>query len=178
MKTTFTTIIFLLIGLNLIGQNKDSIIYSIEDNTVYDLVVVHEQPQFPGGDDSLSAFFEKNIQYSQIEKEKNIQGKVFVSFIVNKNGSVTDVELYKGLKGCLGCDKEAIRVAKMMPKWSPGKNNGKPVRTRYIMPVHPYLFDSNKALIELKKWKEKLDLGLITQEEYNKKKVELSKYIK
>ncbi|HEY4799993.1 MAG TPA: energy transducer TonB, partial [Bacteroidia bacterium] len=106
----------------------------IEDNTVYDLVAIQEQPGFPGGDGELFNFLRKNTVYPQVEKENGIQGKVFVTFVVDKDGSVTDVQLYKGLKGGPGCDKEALRVAKMMPKWAPGKQNGKSVKVRYILP--------------------------------------------
>jgi protein TonB len=78
----------------------------------------------------------KNIQYPEVEKENGIQGKVYLTFVVDKDGSVTNVEVYKGIKGGPGCDKEAVRVAKTIPKWaSPGKQNGKPVRMRFILPV-------------------------------------------
>ena len=108
----------------------------IEDNTVYDLVAIQEQPGFPGGDGELFKFLQKNIQFPQVEKENGIQGKVFITFVVDKDGSVVNVEVYKGLKGGPGCDKEALRVVKMMPKWSPGKQNGKSVKVRYILPIH------------------------------------------
>ena len=78
----------------------------------------------------------KNIQYPTVEKENGIQGKVYLTFVIDKDGSITNVEVYKGLKGGPGCDKEAVRVAKMIPKWSPGKQNGKAVKMRFILPVN------------------------------------------
>jgi protein TonB len=108
----------------------------IEDNNIYDLVAIQEQPGFPGGEGELFNFLHKNTVYPQVEKENGIQGKVFITFVVDKDGSVTDVSLYRGLKGGAGCDKEALRVVKLMPKWSPGKQNGKAVKVRYILPIN------------------------------------------
>lgn len=108
----------------------------IEDNTVYDLVAIQEQPSFPGGDAEMLRFLTNNIKYPQQEKEMNISGKVFITFVIDKDGSVTETEVYKSLKGGPNCDREAMRVVKMMPKWSPGKQNGKPVKVRYILPIH------------------------------------------
>lgn len=108
----------------------------IEDNTVYDMVAIQEPASFPGGDAELYKFLAKNIQYPTVEKENGIQGKVYLTFVIDKDGSITNVEVYKGLKGGPGCDKEAVRVAKMIPKWSPGKQNGKAVKMRFILPVN------------------------------------------
>ena len=96
-------------------------------------VVLEEMPSFPGGEAALMAYLQKNIQYPAIASENNIQGRVFCTFVVNKDGSVVDVEVLRGVDPSL--DREAVRVLKGMPKWTPGKQRGKPVRARYSVPV-------------------------------------------
>jgi len=108
----------------------------IEDNNVYDLVAIQEPAQFPGGEQALMAFIAKNVHYPEMAKENGIQGKVAVSFVIDKDGSITDVVLMRGLKGCPECDNESIRVVKMLPKWTPGKQNGKAVKMRFIYPFN------------------------------------------
>ncbi len=96
-------------------------------------MVVESMPEFPGGEPALYKFLGENIKYPQMAKESGIQGRVFVTFVVEKNGSVTDVRVLRGIGG--GCDEEAIRVVQNMPKWTPGKQRGKSVRVQYNLPV-------------------------------------------
>lgn len=96
-------------------------------------MVVESMPEFPGGEPALYKYLAENIKYPQMAKESGIQGRVFVTFVVERDGSVTDVRVLRGIGG--GCDEEAIRVVKAMPKWSPGKQRGKPVRVQYNLPV-------------------------------------------
>ncbi len=95
--------------------------------------VVEESPAYPGGDEARIRFLQENIQYPQMARESGIQGTVYVTFVVEKNGNVTDVRVLRGIGG--GCDEEAIRVIKAMPKWNPGKQRGKPVRVQFNMPI-------------------------------------------
>ncbi len=95
--------------------------------------VVESMPEFPGGQASLFKFLQQNIDYPEIAKESGIQGRVFVTFVVETDGSVTDVRVLRGIGG--GCDEEAVRVVKAMPKWNPGKQRGKPVRVQFNLPV-------------------------------------------
>ena len=95
--------------------------------------VVESMPEFPGGQTSLFQYLQKNIEYPEIAKESGIQGRVFVTFVVEEDGSVTDVRVLRGIGG--GCDEEAVRVVKSMPKWNPGKQRGKPVRVQFNLPV-------------------------------------------
>ena len=97
-------------------------------------LVVEEDPEFPGGLGALSQFIADNIKYPQLAKENNITGKVFVSFVVEKDGSVGQVKVLRDIGG--GCGAEAVRVVKSMPKWKPGKQRGKPVRTQFNLPVN------------------------------------------
>jgi len=94
---------------------------------------VEQMPQFPGGDDALLQYLAANIKYPEIAKRVAIEGRVIATFIVNKNGDVTDVAVVKGIGG--GCDEEAVRVLKTMPHWKPGKQNGLPVSVRMSVPI-------------------------------------------
>jgi protein TonB len=104
---------------------------SAEEQQIF--MVVESMPAFPGGEVELHRYLAENIKYPQMAKESGIQGRVFVTFVVEKNGSVTDVKVLRGIGG--GCDEEAIRVVKNMPKWTPGKQRGKPVRVQFNLPV-------------------------------------------
>ena len=101
------------------------------DNKVYD--VVEQMPSFPGGDAALMSFLNKNIKYPVIAEENGIQGRVVATFVVERDGSITDVKVIKSVDPSL--DKEAVRVLKLMPKWIPGKQSGKAVRVKYTVPV-------------------------------------------
>ena len=92
-----------------------------------------EMPKFPGGDAELLKFIAKSIKYPVIAQENGIQGRVICAFVVNRDGSVVDAEVLRGVDPSL--DKEALRVIGTMPKWSPGKQRGKPVRVKYTVPI-------------------------------------------
>lgn len=96
--------------------------------------IVEEMPAFPGGEAKLMEYVGKNVKYPQIARESGIKGRVFVSFVVEPDGSVSNVKVLRGIGG--GCDEEAMRVVKAMPKWKPGKQRGKAVRVSYMLPVN------------------------------------------
>jgi len=102
-----------------------------EDNVVFQ--VVETMPSFPGGDQALFKFL-GNVKYPVIAQENGIQGRVICQFVVNRDGSIVDVEVVRPVDPSL--DKEAIRVIKSMPSWSPGKQRGKSVRVKYTLPVN------------------------------------------
>jgi protein TonB len=95
--------------------------------------VVEQMPEFPGGMEKLMEYLSKNIKYPSIAQENNIQGRVIVEFVVNKDGSIVDPKVMRSVDSSL--DNEAMRVIKAMPKWTPGKQRGKAVRVRYTVPV-------------------------------------------
>ena len=95
--------------------------------------VVDEPPSFPGGDAAQIAFLSNNLRYPAVAMEQGIQGRVVTQFVVDKDGSITDVKVVRSLDPML--DKEAVRLVKSMPKWTPGKLNGSPVRVKYILPI-------------------------------------------
>jgi len=97
-------------------------------------MVVENMPEFPGGDLGLMKFIQKNVRYPAIAKEYNITGKVYVSFIVDKQGNVTNVKIVRGVDKNL--DAEALRVVSSLPKYKPGKQRGKPVRVMFTIPIN------------------------------------------
>jgi protein TonB len=105
----------------------------VEDTKVYDFVSIETQPGFPGGMKKFYEFLQKTMKYPPMAQENNIQGKVHLSFVVEKNGALTDIKVERKLGG--GTDEEAIRVLKASPRWTPGIQNGKPVRVKYNIPI-------------------------------------------
>ena len=102
-----------------------------EETKVFD--VVEQMPSFPGGPSALMQFLSSNIKYPVVAEENGVQGRVVCTFVVERDGSITDVRVIKSVDPSL--DKEAVRVVKSMPKWIPGKQNGSAVRVKYTVPV-------------------------------------------
>lgn len=96
--------------------------------------VVEEQPEYPGGNAEMFKFLAQKIKYPTAASKANVQGKVFVSFVVTTDGDIEDVQILKGIG--FGCDAEAARVVSKFPKWTPGKQNGKAVNVKYIVPIN------------------------------------------
>lgn len=101
------------------------------DTTI--LTICDIMPTFPGGESELMFFLRDNIKYPQLAREGNVQGCVYVQFVINADGVISNVTVLKGIGG--GCDEEAIRVVKLMPPWIPGKQNGKPVNILFTLPI-------------------------------------------
>jgi protein TonB len=95
--------------------------------------VVEVQPEFPGGMDSMYAFIQKNLIYPEKAKAEGIEGRVFITFTIEKDGSVSNVKILRGIGG--GCDEAAKEVIEKMPKWKPGTQRGKPVRVQFNLPI-------------------------------------------
>ncbi len=96
--------------------------------------VVEKNPKFPGGDLARIKFFRDNIKYPGMAIETGIHGTVYVNFVVEPDGSISNISVGRGIGG--GCDEEAVRVVKMMPKWKPGRQRGKAVRVSFNLPIH------------------------------------------
>ena len=143
-----------VVGLNVVEDNVET--ESIEVNTEDDketevviaapveapeeeeevvFVVVEKMPEFPGGQQALFKYLSENVKYPVIAQENGIQGRVICQFVVNRDGSIVDVEVVRS-GGDPSLDKEAVRVIKSMPKWKPGQQRGKPVRVKYTVPVN------------------------------------------
>ena len=126
-----------------VGQNMDSIItammsstyglYSLDENSVF--LVVEHMPEYPGGVQTMMQFLSDNIKYPKDAQEKAIEGRVICQFIVEKDGSISNITIWRS-SGNTSLDNEAIRVIQSMPKWKPGLQRGKPVRVRYTIPIN------------------------------------------
>jgi periplasmic protein TonB len=116
-------------------ESDEDIAIEIEEESDDEFfMVVENMPEFPGGDLGLMKYIQKNVKYPPIAKEYNITGKVYVSFIVDKSGSVTNAKIVRGVDKNL--DTEALRVVKSLPKYKPGKQRGKPVRVMFTIPIN------------------------------------------
>jgi protein TonB len=105
----------------------------VVEDKVYETFDIQKMPSFPGGEGELAKFLQENINYPAIARENNIQGTAALSFVVGKDGTITNVQILKDPGG--GCGKEAIRVVQSMPKWQPGEANGNPVKVKFTLPV-------------------------------------------
>ncbi|MDF3028449.1 MAG: TonB family protein [Fluviicola sp.] len=104
-----------------------------EPPQIYDIV---DQPaEYPGGMAAMNKFIAENLKYPETAKEKGIQGKCYLQFIVSETGQVSNIKVKKGVVDCKECDLEAVRVVKAMPKWKPGQKDGKNVNMTYTLPV-------------------------------------------
>jgi periplasmic protein TonB len=125
MKRFFSVICFffmMALPMNAQSESSTKVYYEVD-----------EMPSFPGGLNGLMTFLAQNMVYPVTAQENGVQGRVTVSFVVETDGSITDVEVERSVDPFL--DREAMRIVKAMPKWTPGKKDGKPVRVKYTVPV-------------------------------------------
>jgi periplasmic protein TonB len=114
-----------------LNQNQEIAQEPVEEEV---FLIVEQMPEFPGGETALRTYIAKNIKYPATAQEMGIQGKVYVTFIVDSNGNVTKATIARGIDASL--DKEALRVINTLPKWTPGKQRGKPVSVSYTVPIN------------------------------------------
>lgn len=119
--------------LDIEEEKQPEVVKKEEEKEAEIFTYVEEMPSFPGGPEEMFRFFSSNIQYPEIAKRAGVEGKIFVSFVVTRNGAIRDVAVVKGIGA--GCDEEAVRVVKTMPNWNPGKQNGNPVSVRVSIPI-------------------------------------------
>lgn len=132
MKKTILLLCVLFLALGAQAQSVDNVNSNAAKESVYDQVEV--KPEFPGGMPALVKYLQENIKYPSAALAEKAQGKAFVRFVVEKDGSITNTEIIKS-SGNIYLDKEALRVASNMPKWEPGMQQGKPVRVFFMLPV-------------------------------------------
>lgn len=106
----------------------------VEEEETQVFFIVEDMPEFPGGEMALRAYIANAIKYPVIAQENGIQGKVYVTFVVGKDGSVSNATIARGVDPSI--DKEALRVVNALPKWKPGKQRGKPVNVSYTVPIN------------------------------------------
>ncbi|MBP3839081.1 MAG: energy transducer TonB [Prevotella sp.] len=131
-KISFHNILLMLLLGCLTFSFQEASAQTQEEEPVFEISEI--MPFFKGGDPAMKAYLSSKTEYPEIAKKKKIEGRVIVKFIVEKDGSLTDVHVVKSVDPSL--DEEAVRVVRSMPKWTPGKRlNGKPVRVQYLLPV-------------------------------------------
>lgn len=132
MKKILYSLVLLLFAVSLFAQ-IDVPVLDDEKDVVF--VVAEKMPEFPGGQQALFKYLSENVKYPEIARENGIQGRVICQFVVNKDGSISDIEVIRS-GGDPSLDKEAIRVIKSMPKWKPGMQKGTPVSVKYSVPIN------------------------------------------
>ena len=135
MKKLFLMLSLAFFAMNIANAQKVS-----ESNEVFDSV--DKTPEFPGGIPAMFEFIGHTLKYPSPAKRAKVQGKVFVKMIVEKDGSINDAAIVKGIG--FGCDEEVIRVVKAMPKWTPGQKDNAIVRTSFTLPVN-FVLDNKKS---------------------------------
>ena len=144
-KALFLIVLLTLVASDVMGQGtiarkpKQSTSQQAKSKRDEIFTVVENDPEFPGGMEALYKYLSENIKYPQIAKENNITGRVFVTFVVEKDGSISNPRVLRDIGG--GCGAEAVRVVKAMPRWKAGKQRGKAVRVQFNLPV---TFDLNE----------------------------------
>ena len=123
----FLFLVITIFSLQMVSAQQGK---NISDNLIYDIKGLDVQPDFPGGRDEFFKFIAKNFRTPDVKK---LEGKIYVTFIIEKDGSLTDVKVLKDLGHETG--KEAIRVLELSPNWLPGEQNGKKVRCLYVLPI-------------------------------------------
>lgn len=108
----------------------------VGDPAVQEIYTVVEEPaEFPGGQEALMAFLKDNLKFPQAARDRYIEGRCYLKFVVNADGTISDIKILRGVTDCRECDNEAVRAVKMMPKWKPARNNGKNVKSYFTLPV-------------------------------------------
>jgi len=131
MKKVLFLLIATLMSATTITAQKTVVSNKQSKETAFD--VVEKMPEYPGGQMQMMTFLMENMKYPKEAQSKKIEGRVIVTFIVEKDGMVTEAEVVKSVYPAL--DEEALRVVSIMPKWQPGMQKGKPVRVKYTIPI-------------------------------------------
>lgn len=137
-KLFFPIILLLFFSSQLDAQSRDGDVPPppVEEAPQEEtFVVVEQMPEFPGGQAALMNYISTNMNYPEECRKMGVEGKVFVKFIVDKTGSIINVQILRGVVDGKLLEKEALRVVKAMPKWTPGKQAGKPVSVYFTMPI-------------------------------------------
>jgi TonB family protein len=122
------------VPINFQLNNDENIVETDEDEEVMIFQVVEEMPEFPGGENAMRKFIADNVKYPESAKKEGISGKVYVSFVISKDGEVKDAKVVRGVNSAL--DEEALRVINSMPDWTPGKQRGKKVDVQFTLPIN------------------------------------------
>lgn len=140
MKKNIITIIISSLAISCLAQDtnktdsrKGPVYMQSEEEEVF--TIVEKMPQFPGGQENMYTFLKNNLQYPADAKQKNLEGTVYITFVIDKDGSLENIKVLRGVKNAPSLDEEAARVIGKMPKWIPGTQNDKPVRVQFNLPI-------------------------------------------
>lgn len=139
-----TTLLVLFFACSSPDNKQVDITEESRSETEATFEVVEVMPEYPGGMEALIEYLGSNIKYPEEAKNENIEGKVFVNFIVEKDGSIGETTVLRGIGG--GCDEEAVRVVNNMPDWTPGTQRGEPVKVSYNLPINFALDNDDKKV--------------------------------
>ncbi len=132
MKRIVLFFLAVFFGISLQAQAEQPKVTNADEEEIF--VVVENDPEFPGGTEALHRYLASNIKYPEQAKAEKIQGRVFVTFVIEKDGTVTNIKVLRDIGG--GCGDEAVRVVQNMPKWKPGRQRGRRVRTQFNLPIN------------------------------------------
>ncbi len=126
-------------GINYIEKNPDKVNVSeninyVPQRPIYSMV--EKMPEYVGGEIKRKEFIRKNLNFPQKEKDAGITGTCYLTFVINENGSISDIKVLRGVKDCKSCDEEAMKVIKNMPNWIPGEQAGEKKRVQYNLPIY------------------------------------------
>jgi periplasmic protein TonB len=128
-----TMYLLITITVLFLGFGPGSVSLNANEQNEQIFKVVQEMPEYTGGENARMKFLANNIKYPELARKEAVSGKVYVGFVVEKDGSISNVKVIRGVGS--GCDEESIRVIKAMPKWKPGKQKGKTVRVQFYLPI-------------------------------------------
>lgn len=136
MKRIIAVLALVMVSVSIFSQEEKEVSefkeLKVDGKPVY--VVVEEMPEFPGGQDSLRNFIAQTVEYPEVSREMDVQGRVFVEFVVNYKGEVCEAKIVRSVDKNL--DMEALRVIKALPNWKPGYQRGEPVNVKFTLPIN------------------------------------------
>lgn len=141
MRQAILVIFAILVNSYSFSQTGDSVYQQQEEKLIY--AIVEQMPEFPGGKEALSKFIEENTRYPVTERNKGMEGTVYVTFVVSPEGKTYDARILRGIEGGPGFSAEAMRVVGLMPDWEPGKQRGIAVDVQYTIPIM-FILDGTK----------------------------------
>ena len=135
MSRLFKTISFfaVLLMVFVFTSNVNAQVDKSDKDSEKVYTVVDKEAEYPGGIEAMNRFLAQNIIYPTLAKQKNIHGKVLISFIIEKNGSISNIKVIKDIGE--GCGEEGMRIVKLMPKWKPAQQKSEPVRQQFVLPI-------------------------------------------